>query len=243
VQLTGDQLRQPETDVERIVRVGNKSTRRELRSREWSPFASDDGDEWKVGFEFDGQGRLLRLTIEPHGRVAYLAGDQIVGRRDAIESAEVERPISGTGITKRMLRALPFQDLATDAKKRIGGERGIPLRRESTPGGASRLTLDLDRAESAAEWASIFAKRPGRAGRDDHDYAELAREYVDAVKVTRGRPIPYLAKRLYLSESAVRNLVNLLRPKHHNMLTDPPIKGRAGGELTDKANAILEGRD
>ena len=56
----------------------------------------------------------------------------------------------------------------------------------------------------------------------------------------RKRPIADLAARWHVSPESVRSYVHTARQK--DLLT-PAINGKAGGELTDKAKAILEGGD
>ncbi len=77
--------------------------------------------------------------------------------------------------------------------------------------------------------------RPGRRGREDHDYAIWARRYVDALEET-----PHVIKKLrnehHLSESAIRAILN--RARDRGLLTKSP-QGRAGGILTKKATNIL----
>jgi hypothetical protein len=90
-------------------------------------------------------------------------------------------------------------------------------------------------------------RRPGRKGRDDRFYAVIAAAYVDALK--RGSHQPVRAAARTLSESSggiyepayVRDLLHVARRR--GLLTRPP-KGRAGGELTEKAlEALSEKRE
>jgi hypothetical protein len=78
--------------------------------------------------------------------------------------------------------------------------------------------------------------RPGRAGRDDHFYAVWAARYTERAAYTN-RPIAELAEahdrpptriREYIAEARRRGLLTATRP------------GRSGGQLTDKARALLE---
>ena len=86
-----------------------------------------------------------------------------------------------------------------------------------------------------AEWAQTLATRPGRKGREERDYAEVAARYVDALGSRT--PIKELAEQLFLSDSQVRSVLNKARDR--GLLTAAP-KGKAGGKLTDKALKILK---
>jgi hypothetical protein len=88
-------------------------------------------------------------------------------------------------------------------------------------------------------WATNLAKRPGRAGRGDVHYARVATQYVGVLD--QPKPLIALAKQLRLKPSQVRSM--LYEARRRGLLTDPPVKGRAGGELTKKAHDILEAHD
>jgi hypothetical protein len=85
-------------------------------------------------------------------------------------------------------------------------------------------------------WATVFHKtpRPGRGGRDDLWYAQLAAAYVAIGSKTRVRD---LAPRLHISESQLRNL--LYETRRRGLLTSAP-RGKAGGSLTEKAKELLD---
>jgi hypothetical protein len=84
-------------------------------------------------------------------------------------------------------------------------------------------------------WATNLAKRPGRAGKPDLDYALFAAEYVQLLD--RPKPLLALARKRRLSPSQARS--KLYEARRRELLTDPPVRGRAGGELTSKAVDIL----
>lgn len=82
-------------------------------------------------------------------------------------------------------------------------------------------------------------KHPGRAGRPDLFYAQLAREYVELL----GGPVPVnkaLAKQRSYSETYTRSLVHEARRRGLLTLSPP---GRAGGTLTEKARDLLRDAD
>jgi hypothetical protein len=124
------------------------------------------------------------------------------------------------GLTARQLRRATLGDLTRDASVGLIGRIISAVAPEATP------TADDDQAHP----------RPGRAGRDDHFYAVWAARYAERVAYT-ARPIAELADehgrpparlREYIAEARRRGLLTATR------------RGRSGGQLTDKARALLE---
>lgn len=91
------------------------------------------------------------------------------------------------------------------------------------------LTLDVDLSEFESN------RRPGRKGRPDVFYAELAKQYVE-VSTVSSTPTKDLAERLGYSPSSVRDFLHQARRRD---LLSPAVKGMAGGELTNKAMWLL----
>jgi hypothetical protein len=118
------------------------------------------------------------------------------------------------GITTRMLRQLRTGDL-------IAALRAAARQNEQIFGDAPDLSVTT---------------RVGRRGRDDLYYARWAVAYVEAL-ARSARPIEDLAARHNLSASQIRNLMHACRRR--GMLTASP-PGRAGGELTPRAIALLK---
>lgn len=137
-------------------------------------------------------------------------------RLDAVTiRPDAKTPTTG-GVTGRMLRAVSVPDaiqlVAEHAS--IGGDK--PL----------------------ADWAAAFEseRRPGRRGRPDEFYAELAAEYVELVG--QGLPpVKTMAHRRSLSVSQVNNLIHEARRR--GLLDPPPSPGQAGGVLTPRARKLL----
>jgi hypothetical protein len=94
--------------------------------------------------------------------------------------------------------------------------------------------------ERLATWVKDWKRhpRPGPKGRDDSDYALIARAYTE--HLGDRRPIHALAQTLHLSIPQARNLVYEARKR--DLLT-PASPGSAGGELTPKATRLLEAID
>jgi hypothetical protein len=84
-------------------------------------------------------------------------------------------------------------------------------------------------------------ERPGAAGRDDAHYAAIAAMYLDVLADPQRGTTPVLkilAERLGKSPKTVRNY--LFEARERSLLTSLG-RGRAGGQLTDKAKEILSG--
>ena len=155
------------------------------------------------------------------------------------------------GLTTRMLREIRLGEhravLTSEFKRMATG--GIPREERTTavpaaPGrtGGTRIRqgpeyLDRDIAEGLGLTESRV-KRPGRRGRPDRFYAELAREYVELLNGGSQRPTAKLAAARNYSAAHVRDAVHEARER--GLLTRPATRGRAGGDLTAKAKAMLD---
>lgn len=91
------------------------------------------------------------------------------------------------------------------------------------------IPLDIDLQEFARN------PRPGRKGRPDVFYALLAAQYVELLKTT-STPTKDLSELRNYSASSTRDFLNQARTR--GLLTRS-AKGRAGGELTEKARELL----
>jgi hypothetical protein len=91
------------------------------------------------------------------------------------------------------------------------------------------MGLDIDIREFARH------PRPGRRGRDDIYYARLAAEYVELL-TTSSTPTKDLAEKHHYSATVMRDYLNQARSR--GLLTRPE-RGRAGGQLTEKARDLL----
>jgi hypothetical protein len=133
------------------------------------------------------------------------------------------------GLVTTDLRDIPLLDISREilAKLRTGeppsGWEGSPFAPTQPPKG----------------WATNLAKRPGAAGKSDLHYARVAAAYVHLLD--QPKPVVLLAKKVKLKPSQVRSI--LYEARRRDLLTDPPVKGRPGGELTPKAREILRQHD
>ncbi len=98
-------------------------------------------------------------------------------------------------------------------------------------------TDEILSAQRRRDWAEKLTSdpRPGRRGRADESYAQLAADYVAACQ-TSTTPVKDLADIAHLSPKTIRNHLNAARQR--GLLTSAPA-GRSGGELTPKAIDLL----
>jgi hypothetical protein len=137
-------------------------------------------------------------------------------------------PSSPHGLTTHDLRGIRLGELYASVCQIL--ERGIE---------ADSSTGVLPNPPMPPEgWVTVFRRtpRPGRNGRDDLWYAQLAAAYV--ANLGSKTPVRDLAQRLHISESQLRNL--LYETRRRALLTSAP-RGRAGGALTPKAKELLNG--
>ncbi|HWT78643.1 MAG TPA: hypothetical protein VN648_07550 [Candidatus Methylomirabilis sp.] len=121
------------------------------------------------------------------------------------------------GLTAEVWRGVRINDLHSMAQQAARLPLGVGL----------GLKIEVDRRGRV--------RRPGRRGRDDLFYAGWAAKYLDSV-ATGPAPLARLADKEHLNESTIRGI--LQEARRRGLLTEPP-PGRAGGQLTDKALALL----
>ncbi|MBT3224233.1 MAG: hypothetical protein HN348_34630 [Proteobacteria bacterium] len=129
------------------------------------------------------------------------------------------RPVNETTLSPETLRRV-----------RLAGLRSQTAKKSTHP-----LVKWMAAIDPNAEEPWLADPRPGRRGREDHDYAIWANRYVDALETT-SHPIKKLREEHHLSESAIRAILN--RARDRRLLTKSP-QGRAGGVLTKKAMNLL----
>jgi hypothetical protein len=83
-------------------------------------------------------------------------------------------------------------------------------------------------------------RRPGRSGRPDVWYAKVADRYVHLLGISN-TPTKTLAEEMYISASSARDVLSEARRR--GLLTRPPVTGRPGGELTEKAKRVVQDED
>ena len=130
----------------------------------------------------------------------------------------MEQPaLAATAAHYRMYRAAPIDRLYEMVRVVVSDAQGFGV------------NLDVDVTEFARR------PRPGRSGRPDIFYARLAAEYIELLR-TGSTPTKDLAEKHHYSPASMRDYLNKARSR--GLLTRPQ-RGRAGGELTDKARRLL----
>jgi hypothetical protein len=158
------------------------------------------------------------------GIQAKIEYDQALNPRTVTLTAVVDGP----NVTARLIRDYPIGAVDSAARSQMAW-----WWRE----------YDRSRPDAARTWHPIPSgvlndidiRRPGRRGRPDLEYAEIARDYISVLH--EAKPMKVLSDKLHLSASQVRNL--LYEARRRGLLTKAP-RGSAGGALTEKALALLK---
>jgi hypothetical protein len=175
---------------------------------------------------FDSEGSLDAFTVqcsEPDVAMPPSVGPQSGRNRGQL--------------TARSLRTMPLGELTTlctdDVRRRV---MDAPTFFGDVPDPA---VLERTRL-LATSWARGYVEhaRPGPKGRDLRDLALIAAGYVECLGSPK--PVEMLARQLGLS---VKRTTNLVYKARKASLLSPTKKGRAGGELTSKAIALLKEND
>jgi predicted transcriptional regulator len=170
---------------------------------------------YKVTFSAAGLPVGFEVMALPTGRpnVAEAMSDL----REGLVRHDEDAP----AVTARLMRSLPIGEIQQVAQAalvtRTGPwERDVPNR-----------------------WGAAFAEapRPGRKGRDERAYAEVAAMYLALVHGGSKAPLVDLAKRLNYSVSRIKNIIHEARRRG---LLSKSSRGRRGGELTEKARRLLD---
>jgi hypothetical protein len=184
------------------------------------------GGDWIAAYRIaaaDGPPVIAELRVFPAetGRPGWgrWSGEVLGTRSNAPEG----------GITVRLLRRLrPGQPLrfVSDLLQRL---------RAQAPEAARALGWTLPPAPTPS---SLPRPRRGRPGRPDLFYARVAAEYVHAVQAGSPHPVADLARRRRLPPARVRDMIHTARRRG---LLSSHRRGVRGGELTDRAHALLRG--
>jgi hypothetical protein len=188
--------------------------------------------DWRFDYRFIEQDSEivvseLRIAPAPRGGTEEQWHSRTRERPKRRKGSSYEEPdVPADGLTARTVRnGLSFM-LALDGARFRGQfdlrQSGVPRREGS---------FFTDEALNAPQ-------RVGRRGRPDRHYAALAKAYVDAVESGAAAPVDAVARRVGKNWSHDRVRDALHRARQRGLLTKPP-RGRAGGQLTDKALALL----
>jgi hypothetical protein len=156
----------------------------------------------------DGSPVVERVEVGPRG-----------GEFDHDQLATIRRALPPGGLPLRAVRSLTFTDALNAARQMLAEASDYTLNRHRF----TRATLDAPR-------------RPGKKGRPDRYYAEVAAAYVQAIERGSRHPAQDVAARRNEKPQYIRSL--LLVARDRGLLTGHG-RGRAGGALTPKAKAIL----
>lgn len=176
---------------------------------------------WQIRLVLDQSGLIESICLEPRTTKGLLRRFP-PGHPEAV--SDTTSPLPAGGVTSRLLRRLPLGEIVEAVRSELR-----MIARDIRPHGGAG-TVGADRAEQ-------FARRPGRAGRSDRDYAEVAAAYVAILATSDPRPVETLAAQTFLSPSQIRNV--LYEARRRELLTKAP-PGRPGGQLTDKCRRTLE---
>lgn len=167
------------------------------------------------------------LTVEhdafPGWRIAL---DFTLDGRVTCVAVLAEPDTEDAGITARMLSRMPLGQILTEARAFMYREQR-----------SLQKALPAERRTVVPEIVAELSRRPGRKGKSDLPYVEIAAEYVDLLSRSRS-PIQELAKSRQLRASRARNIVHEARRR--GLLSSPGQTGSAGGQLTQKALDLLK---
>jgi hypothetical protein len=170
---------------------------------------------WKVTLELgqhDGRLVVTRLTVSPENPTTPPLG----------------------GVTTTFLRTVKVAELVEDARSRASRFGGEPFEGDESStafGQVWNQTLD-----AAAGLAAAMAK-PGRRRGDLIPYLDVAVEYARLLEAGSLAPAREMAERRQVPRTTVRTQLKVARDK--GLLTRPSPGERIGGQLTDKARAML----
>jgi hypothetical protein len=171
----------------------------------------------------DWPGWLFTVTLDRGGRSVAISVRPLTWRSSKNEGLtwyepDDRIPVDAEELTARRWREIP-----------VGEIRNCAL--------AEARALLSWYFEPTSEWAHTVRSqpRPGRRGRSDRFYAEVASEY--AQLIGSGSAAATIARRRCLSIAQVRGLLGEARRRE--LLTAAP-RGREGGTLTETARKILE---
>lgn len=211
----------------RLRRKGRGLVIDEIRLR-----PADGMPGWHLTSSDQGEGRELRAKIDD----AFWGPYQIEGLwsdelgacvDDVIIDEDDGHETPGKGISATLIRNLPWTQLLQMCRHSavIAAESNDVLNEWT-----DHELPDVDTIKGAVV-------RPGRAGRDDLFYAQIARTYLELIEEGDLSPIDTIAVREQYSRDTVAGWIKTARKRR--LLSGPPGRRVAGGELTDKAKEAL----
>ena len=202
----------------------------------------DELPGWSVEVTVGPSGTVDRLVIEPQHvrdesppavRVCSQCGH--IGPADPRQAAG-PRTKAGLapagGITTRMLRKVRLAELVGEVR-RSGAAHLESI--SNGPGSAGSI------AAAALGSGLVDGPRPGRPGREDRDYAEVAAMYVEALASHPRAPVKRVAELRGEEPTTIRD--TLYEARNRGLLSNAPSRGRSGGVLTAAGRAALTSQD
>jgi hypothetical protein len=194
-----------------------------------------DGTIWVLDRALEPEWSVLYRVVEQDGNpvVAELRVVPAPHSEEEDEWAEeallkpqktwgVEPPVADGGLLARQVRAVRPGRAIKESRRWAALERENPI--------AHALGFRFSDSVLNAP------RHVGRRGRSDRFYVEVCVAYIDAVQAGEPAPVQAAADRLGFKHAHVRDALH--RARRRGLLTPPP-PGRAGGQLTDKARAVL----
>ena len=178
----------------------------------------DDVNREAISGVYDiGDGWACRLTLERLNEVWGVSGIEVAFAVDLLgpKHGRPDRPL-----TSAQLHRLRIGAMADELRAHLRKHEDF-----------RRLAPDV-RAE--------LRRRRSQGGNPDAEYALVAALYVDAANDPAVRsPNEHVATQLGEGWDAARVRDYVYRARHQRGLLSPTRRGQAGGELTDKAQALL----
>jgi hypothetical protein len=182
-----------------------------------------EGTEFEAAIYGDGRSPESAIALPGYPEWKITAtfvrqGDQLVVSSCTISPAGDEVPVGG--LTARQLRRATLGDLTRLASQSLVAKLMTAIAPDTTA--------------NPAEDDQVHP-HPGRAGRDDHFYAVWAARYAEQAAYTAS-PIAELAELHDRPPARLRDYI--AQARRRGLLTET-TPGRSGGQLTDKAIALL----
>lgn len=204
----------------------------------WIETDLDSG--WRAAFRMRVQGGapvVAEVRVFPAPQERRINGHNLVAGEWEAEVGGARAPAPAGGLSARVLRRVALQDAL-----RLTMEKIAEIREHVGEEEADQFLAGWG-VDKLAGWgldklATEASRRPGPAGRSDRFYAEVANAYVQIA--AQPHPVETLAGSMGRPTSHVRQLLNTARER--GLLSAAP-RGRAGGELTEKALAVLRDED
>jgi hypothetical protein len=191
------------------------------------------------------EGTRLRIEYTRPVKTDGTLGRDPDGPRDVIAIAQTEDP-KGVVMNAKLVLLPADGDLAVEAVE-LRRRDGQPISHRALvrmglgavyKALSNVLHTPIAQAHLGEQW-TLKVPIPGRPGRDDLFYAQWAQRYVRALQAAPHSPIAHLVATSDNPGTTSDEIRARVRRARERELLTPAPKGRAGGELTDKATELL----